>query len=54
MTMTKKQKLELTWIGEEVRPRLGPRPLSERCEESLRGPLQRHRMAAEEVQYGNQ
>jgi adenine-specific DNA-methyltransferase len=27
--MTKKQKLELTWVGKDVRPRLEPRVLVE-------------------------
>ena len=34
MTMTKKQKLELTWIGKENRPRLEPRILLEDPEKS--------------------
>ncbi len=32
--MTKKQKLELTWIGKDVRPRLEPRILLEDPEKS--------------------
>jgi adenine-specific DNA-methyltransferase len=34
MGMTKKQKLELTWVGKENRPRLEPRLLVEDAEES--------------------
>ena len=34
MSVTKKQKLELTWIGKDVRPRLEPRILLEDSEKS--------------------
>ncbi len=33
--MTKKQKLELTWIGKENRPRLEPSVLLDNARESL-------------------
>jgi adenine-specific DNA-methyltransferase len=32
--MTKKQRLELTWIGKEIRPKLEPRILLEDAEKS--------------------
>jgi adenine-specific DNA-methyltransferase len=34
--MTRKQKLELTWIGKENRPKLEPRILPENPEKSMR------------------
>ena len=34
MSVTKKQKLELTWIGKDVRPRLEPRILLQDTEKS--------------------
>ncbi|MEX2491224.1 MAG: hypothetical protein WD425_05625 [Nitrospirales bacterium] len=36
--MTKKQKLELTWIGKENRPKLEPRILPEDPEKSYHAP----------------
>jgi adenine-specific DNA-methyltransferase len=38
MDMNKKQKLELTWIGKENRPRLEPRILLEDPEKSHHAP----------------
>jgi adenine-specific DNA-methyltransferase len=34
MTSNRNQKLELTWIGKDIRPRLEPRILLEECEKS--------------------
>ena len=36
--MTKKQKLELTWVGKENRPRLEPRILLEDPEKAITPP----------------
>ena len=45
--MTNKQKLELTWIGKENRPRLEPRILLEDPEKSYHAPPHFHALYAE-------
>jgi hypothetical protein len=42
--MSKKQKLELTWIGKDKRPRLEPRILLEDKELSYRADVPMHRL----------
>ncbi len=44
--MSRKQKLELTWIGKEVRPRLEPRILPEVPEKSYHAP---HRVSDNDI-----
>jgi len=44
--MTKKQKLELTWIGKENRPRLEPRILLQDLEKSYHAP---HRVTEKDI-----
>ena len=44
--MTKKQKLELTWIGKESRPKLEPRILLEDSEKSYHAP---HRVTENDI-----
>jgi len=46
MTNSKKQKLELTWIGKENRPRLEPRILLEDTEKSYHAP---HRVTGKDI-----
>jgi adenine-specific DNA-methyltransferase len=46
MTMTRKPKLELTWINKEVRPRLEPRILLEDATLSYHAP---HRVSADDI-----
>ena len=44
--MTRKQKLELTWIGKENRPKLEPRILLEDAEKSYHAP---HRVTENDI-----
>lgn len=44
--MTKKQKLELTWIGKENRPKLEPRILLEDAEKSYHA---KHRVSEKDI-----
>lgn len=48
--MNKKQKLELTWIGKERRPRLGPRILLEDLDKSYHAP---HRATDNRLIFGD-
>ena len=48
--MTKKKKLELTWIGKENRPKLEPRILLEVAEKSYHA---KHRVTEKDIFYNH-